>query len=720
MRSVAELRATVAIEGVPQANAKLVQFEGTLKRVSGYDATATLHADVDQSGFTTFEGELRDASGRSATATLEANLQGRGFDDFAARVDEANLRTSRPITQTIKAEVDERSFTSTLARIRALKAQVDRDAGGGGLTHSAGGIIAPFGALPAAAALASPELISLAGAATAVAGSAGEAALGVGALVGGAYGAGAVGIGGIVSVAVPAVASLKELTKAQDAYSVAIRTYGKESTEAETAAKKLRIAENEAGPEAMALMKTLDRVKSRWGNLTAPGRNDFLGALSDGLDHLDQKLPVLAKSANRSTASMRHDFDLFLNQTTGKGSGFDEFVGDMTDLFVHEGPMITHTLGDWAKIFENIAEAAGPSLEMVTDQFEHWSDGIEKSTEDAPGLRKDIAGLVDQTESWVHFLGQGSDLIFAIFGAGAGEGQSLVGDATEKVEDWRHSIEADPSGTESFFAETGEEAKELTTILAGLIGTWYQEAKALEPIAETALHIVDALNSLKIGNVSALTVLLGGGYAIGSAAKLAKTLEILKGYGAISGLLRSEQAEQEAVATAQDTGVGSADALTAANGRLAGSIEAVTAAQAEQAAGQLSMLETGAVGKAEQAGQMSMFPMGSGVVQPPAAATTSLGSVEGASAEEEAAGAAGAGRLASGLKAALPAAIAGVGIGNIVTSATHHDWQDAGAEAGGSIVGGIAGFLVGGPAGCCDRRRYRLGRRRNRLWPLRL
>lgn len=685
MISAAELKVRVAIEGIPQGNAKLTQFEGNLKRVSGYDATATLSADVDRSGFTAFEGELKAVSGATAKATLEADLQGRGFDEFDARTATARARTARPITQTVRAEVDDGSFSSTMARVRALKSKVDRESGGGGLTHSAAGIVMPFGALPTAAAVASPELLALAGAATAVAGSAGEAALGVGALVGGAYGAGAVGIAGIAAVAVPAIASLKAVSKAQTAYTLAVREYGKESTQAETAAKKLRIAEAQAGPEAVKLAGSLRHVKTEWEKLSAPGRNEFLGALADGIDHLEGKLPVLAKSANRSTTAMRHDFDSFLGQTTGKGSGFDHFIGSMTDLFVQEGPMITHTLGDWAKIFENIAEAAGPSLEMVTGQLEHWSNGIEKSTEDAPKLRGEISGLVGQTESWVHFLGQGTDLITTIFGAGAGEGQSLVEDATAKVEDWRTAIEGDPSGTESFFAESGEEAKELTTILAGLIGTWYQEAKAIQPIADEALHIVDALNSLKIGNVSALTVLLGTGFAVGSAAKLIKTIELLKGYGAITGLLRAEEVEQDAVAASQGAAVGSADALAAANDRLTASIEGVTAAQGDLAAtqgvGQLSMLETGGVGAAEQAGQMSMFPMGGGVM--PAAAESAA-----PVAMEEAAG----GSALAGLGPVLAMGAGGLIVGQVVKEVGDSDLAD---KVGTAIQGAGVGAAIG-------------------------
>lgn len=56
-------------------------------------------------------------------------------------------------------------------------------------------------------------------------------------------------------------------------------------------------------------------------------------------------------------------------------------------------------------------------------------------------------------------------------------------------------------------------------------------------------------------------------------------------------------------------------------------------------------------------------------------------------------------QTAKGFAYSLAPAVAAYGIGNIVTSATESDWQDAGAEAGGALVGGIAGFMVGGPLG---------------------
>lgn len=56
-------------------------------------------------------------------------------------------------------------------------------------------------------------------------------------------------------------------------------------------------------------------------------------------------------------------------------------------------------------------------------------------------------------------------------------------------------------------------------------------------------------------------------------------------------------------------------------------------------------------------------------------------------------------QTAKGFAYSLGPAVAAYGIGNIVTSATSGDWEDAGWEAGGAMAGGIAGFLIGGPMG---------------------
>jgi len=60
-------------------------------------------------------------------------------------------------------------------------------------------------------------------------------------------------------------------------------------------------------------------------------------------------------------------------------------------------------------------------------------------------------------------------------------------------------------------------------------------------------------------------------------------------------------------------------------------------------------------------------------------------------------GIAGALQTAKGFALSLGPAVAAYGVGNIVTSALSGDWGDAGLEAGGAFVGGLAGYLGGGP-----------------------
>lgn len=56
-----------------------------------------------------------------------------------------------------------------------------------------------------------------------------------------------------------------------------------------------------------------------------------------------------------------------------------------------------------------------------------------------------------------------------------------------------------------------------------------------------------------------------------------------------------------------------------------------------------------------------------------------------------------AGALMGGLTTALPPLAAAAGLGDMVLTATHGDWGKVGAEAGGAVIGGIAGSFVGSP-----------------------
>lgn len=74
-----------------------------------------------------------------------------------------------------------------------------------------------------------------------------------------------------------------------------------------------------------------------------------------------------------------------------------------------------------------------------------------------------------------------------------------------------------------------------------------------------------------------------------------------------------------------------------------------------------------------------------------------MGATEASTVASKVPGMGMAGSMMSGLKSALPMAAAAYGIGNIITSVTNKDWQDAGAEGAGAMIGGLAAVLTGNP-----------------------
>ena len=528
----ASLKALVEVNGVPQASAKLREFQAKLKEVST----------------------------GSATADLQAKLETRGFDEYAAKIDEAKVKAARPITQTVKVDYKSAPVQAAIRDFKRLEGVMGGSGGNKGLGKGLGEALTPFGKLPSVLAAASPLLIDVAGGLTAIAGSAAEAAAGVGALGIAAGGVASVGLAGIVAIAVPAMSGLKKVSAAQKKYTEEIKLYGGASKQAATALAKLHLATSETGPAALSLVKTFDQIKGKWGELTKSGQNDFLGIGADALKRFQSLMPQFASSANSSVSALREGFDAFQKQVTGPG--FSHFLETMTGTFARVVPEIGHGLADWAQIFMRIADAAAPSLEKVVHLWEHWSGELLKSTGDSKGLEKTISGLVDQAMSWVHLLGAAGHLLIAVFSSGAGEGKRLVDDLTGKLKEWTGWIEGHGSAVHEFFKRSADTTRELFTVLAGLVPEAYQFAVALMPLGEVFLSITKAINGLKIGNVSALTALVGAYVGGNTVQKISSSLGGLRKLAGPLGMVSG--AEVSSVVGAGASGEAASGALAAA------------------------------------------------------------------------------------------------------------------------------------------------------------
>jgi hypothetical protein len=673
----AELRARVVVSGVPKGNTELLKFDGTLKQVAGQDATVHLKTDVDSHGFTEFKTLMTDAKGQEATGALKTKVDSAGFTDFKVRMTDARLQAARPIVAEARLKYSSGAFSSLRRDIFLTQQAMDGLGGsGGGLGSALSGAAMPFGKIGTAAIAAGGPVLSLVGGVTALGGSLAGAAEGAGALGIAAGGVAAVGLGGLLAIAIPAVSSLKALTEAQKSYIAAVETYGVQSTQAETAGKKLQAVEKMSGKEAVGLVKNLDDVKERWASITKPGREAFLGGLSDAIDRVDKKLPLLGNAANRSAEVGRKGFDSFLGQVTG--SDFDKFVKTMTRTEEHIVPQLSKATGDWGQILERVATDAAPSLERVVGIFSHWSNEVLASTGNSHKLSGEISHLTTDFMDWVHLLTASGSLLKDIFDAGEGSGNELVVDTTKQFNEWGEWIDHHGPQVEHFFAQTKQGVETLASILGHVGQDWFVMSQAMEPVEELILHILDDFARVKIGGQSMLTYLLGGFALLKVAIAALKIKDLVEGFQALRSLTASTATQTEIETGALQAQADAASAAAAANAELAASNQAVTDSA------QLSMLETGPLGAAEKAGQQSMFPMGAGVM--PVAA------------EAEAPIAAGATAGASKLSMLGKASVYGIGglmVGQVVKEVGHSELANkVGAAIQGAGVGAAIGSII--------------------------
>jgi hypothetical protein len=660
----AELRARVTLTGVKKANAEAMSFHGTLKA----------------------------ATAETGEATLKANVDGRGFTEFKAKMTDAKLRAAVPIVQEARLKYDAGAFAGLRREIFITRRAMSGLGSDGNLGSALAGGALPLGRIGTAAVAASGPVLSLGGGVVALTGSLAGAAEGAGALAIGLGGMATVGLAGVIPLAVSAVGSLKSLTEAQKAYIAAVETYGVQSKQAETAGRKLLAAEKMSGKEAVNLVGSLDKVKERWSSLTKPGKEALFGAMNDAIDRLDKKLPLVGSSADRSAKAGREGFDQLLSAVTGPD--FDRFVKTMTTTEEHVLPQLGRATGDWGRILERIATASAPSLERVVGVFSHWSKEVLSSTGNSHKLQGEISHLVDDTMDWVHLLDASGHLLKDIFDAGEGSGNELVVDTTKQFNEWGEWIDHHGPEVEAFFTQTKDGVEALASILGHAGKDWFVMANAMEPVETLILHILDDFAKVKLGGQSMLTYLLGGFALLKVAIAALKVKDLAEGVGWLRTLAGSSAEEASDIDRLIAALQGQAEAATAA---ASANADLVASNQAVTDSAQLSMLETGPLADAEKAGQMSMFPMGSGVmpvgaeVEAPAASAVGTGSRLGSLGK--AAGWAGAGiiggQVAGGIiggKAGgvLSAAGAGAGVGAAVGTL----FPEFGGPVTGALVGG--------------------------------
>jgi superoxide dismutase len=469
--------------------------------------------------------ERLDLAAKHVKSLIEMKVEVRGGLEAEAILREIERRQNALQREAVKTRVGSAlGLGSTAGKGTATPGFFSRL---GSAAKSAWSAITPFGTMPTMFAAAAPVIIDLAGAVVALGSSLGEAAIGLGALTVGAGAAAGVGLAGIASIAIPAVTQIKNLTTAQTNYTKAIQTYGRSSSQAQTAAKQLQAAQAAAPQGAAGAAKQIADIKSRWTNLTQTGQKQFFGLIQDAGKHIDNLLPTFAKSANKSMGAARRAVGNFMDRLDSPA--FRKVIDRMTTTFQRISGPISRSFSNIGQVFGRIAVAVAPDVEHMAHQFEGITKDWMKSTNNAHRLRDQVHGLVQQTQTWLKFIGSVAGTIKTVAEDAAGPGKRGVQGMTDQFNQWNEWLQKHPRQVKQFFQNAIDGAGRLAHILGPLFQQVFTVSEAMRPISSGIERLVEALNSVKIGNVSGLTALLGGILGVRAFGKIKGGVQTLLG-----------------------------------------------------------------------------------------------------------------------------------------------------------------------------------------------
>lgn len=351
------------------------------------------------------------------------------------------------------------------------------------------------------AALASlPILTSLLGSTTALAGSAGAAAIGMGAL-GIAFAGAMVPLGGFGLVVADALTGFKKIKDAQAAYSLAVAAFGRESQQAETALMRLNGTVELFGGQAM--VDAVDGTKAfvqAWREATAPAMQNLALILTDALSAANRLLPVFSEVVNLASAVVRSGLnDFFREMSGGEMQGVLKTLGS---IFADLAPVLIKSATNFLIGFFQIAARLGPVLQFFADElfrasgaFRDWATGGNLDT------------FVSQFYAWYNLLKSVGGLLVTILDGGATTGQSLVVTLTEIVNRWNEWLQGakGQNAMGKFFADAANLTKAFVGALADVVGFFFRIASAAMPIYTVVLGalsegfrmVLDAIAPLK-------------------------------------------------------------------------------------------------------------------------------------------------------------------------------------------------------------------------------
>lgn len=330
-----------------------------------------------------------------------------------------------------------------------------------------------IGTVLTAATAAIPILVSLGGSLTAVAGSAGAAAIGFG-LLGVAVAGAAIPLGAFGLVAMQAFQAFGKVNTAFTNWRVQVNAFGRNSEQAETALKRLHgITKEWGGPAILNAVKAWRSLSNSFQEANAPALRELWRLLTGIMHTLKNVLPVFAtmayeagKALNLAIMPLRHALE---------SREFRDAMTALTDSFrTLAGPMIqsiTNLLMGFLQIASRLSGEVGPlgeGLVRITAAFRNWATS------------GDLSVMLDHLSSWWNLGKAIVRLMFTLFSTGASDGQTLVQTLTGIVNKWNEFLGSaeGQSALRDFFRDAISSTKVFIGIFAGLIEALFDFGRA--------------------------------------------------------------------------------------------------------------------------------------------------------------------------------------------------------------------------------------------------
>lgn len=326
-----------------------------------------------------------------------------------------------------------------------------------------------------------PLAVGLGGALVAVAGSAGAAALGAGAL-GVALAGAAIPLGGFGLVLADAITGFDKIKDATARYELAVASFGRESTQAETALMRLNgTIELFGGRPMQQAVEMASAFADSWRKEVKPAMGDIARIFIMVLEAGKRLLPVFSDITNQAAEAIRGALGPALRELSGpEVQGILKRLGDAFSLLA--GPLIRSATNFLIGLLQ-IASRVAPSLQWLAGEVENASVNFRQwATSGNLGI------LIDHFQQWWDLTKAVGGLLVTIFSSGASDGKNLVETLTGIVNKWNEflSTTEGQDSLRSFFGDAVKMTKAFVTILAGVIGFLFAFGRAFVPIYTVA------------------------------------------------------------------------------------------------------------------------------------------------------------------------------------------------------------------------------------------